>query len=80
MPLSQVEADQLLQMAKEFVDTSPLEFKRITPMDYDRFLRSSDRREEFILTVERGIRNRLRLKFQIKTRQTRPPSARPGGD
>ena len=69
MPLSQNEADQLLQMPKEFVDASPLEFTRTTTMDYDRFLRSADKREEFILTLERGIRKRLRLKFQTRARK-----------
>lgn len=69
MPLSQNEADQLFQMQKEFVDASPLEFTLTTTMDYDRFLRSSDKREEFILTLERGIRKRLRLKFQTRARK-----------
>lgn len=69
MSLFQDEADQLLQTPKEFIDISPLEFTRTATMDYDRFLRSSYKREEFILTLERGIRKHLRLKFQTRARK-----------
>lgn len=69
MPLLQAEADALLQMPKEFVDEDPIEFNLNQPMDLDRFLRSTDRKEEFILTIERGNRNRFRLKFQTRARK-----------
>jgi hypothetical protein len=68
MPLTQHEADALLQMPKEFVDDDPLEFSRTQPMDYDRLLQSVDRREQFILDIERGRRNRARLKYQTRAR------------
>ena len=69
MSLTQFEADSLLQMPKEFVDGDPLSFSQNEPMNYDRLLQSQDRREQFILTVERGQRNRIRLKFQTRARK-----------
>lgn len=69
MSLTQVEADTLLQVPKIFVQSDPIEFSLIEPMDYDRELRSIDRREGFLLTVERGNRNRLRLKYQTRARR-----------
>lgn len=69
MPLPQAEADQLLSLPKIFVDTSPIEFTLNEPMDHERVLHSTDRREEFILTVERGNRTRLRLKYQTLARK-----------
>ncbi len=69
MSLTQVEADTLLQMPKIFVQSDPIEFSLIEPMDYERELRSIDRREGFLLTVERGNRNRLRLKYQTRARR-----------
>lgn len=69
MPLTQAEADDLLSMGKNFVDNSPLEFNMTEPMDYDRILRSLDRREEFLLTIERGCRKRVRLKYQTRARR-----------
>ncbi len=69
MPLLQAEADALLQMTKEFVDDDPIEFHRNQPMNADRLLRSVDRREEFILDIERGNRKRIRLKFQTRARK-----------
>ena len=69
MALTQVEADSLLQMPKEFVDPEPLEFTQCEPMNYDRLLHSMDRREQFILTIERGQRNRIRLKYQTRARK-----------
>lgn len=42
MPLTQAEADNLLQMPKVFVDQAPIEFRLIDPMDYDRVLRSTE--------------------------------------
>ena len=69
MHLTQAEADGLLQMPKVFVDQDPIEFSRTEPMDYDRVLRSTDRREEFLLTIERGRRKRIRLKYQTRARR-----------
>lgn len=69
MPLTQAEADGLLEMPKVFVDTTPLEFSLTEPMDYDRILHSSDRREEFLLTIERGRRRRIRLKYQTRAKR-----------
>jgi hypothetical protein len=69
MSLTQIEADQLLQMPKTFVDQSPIDFSLNQPMDQDRVLRSTDRREEFILTIERGRRDRIRLKYQTRARR-----------
>jgi hypothetical protein len=69
MALTQAEADSLLQMPKEFVDADPLEFTRTEPMNYDRLLQSADRREQFLLTIERGQRNRIRLKYQTRARK-----------
>jgi hypothetical protein len=69
MALTQQEADSLLQMAKEFVDSDVLEFTQTQPMNYDRLLQSADRREQFFLTVERGRRKRIRLKYQTRARK-----------
>jgi hypothetical protein len=69
MALTQSEADSLSQMPKEFVDADPLEFSQIQPMNYDRLLQSMDRREQFLRTVERGQRNRIRLKYQTRARK-----------
>ncbi len=69
MALTQVEADALLEMPKAFVDPAQLEFTLTEPMDYERELLSEDRRELFFLTVERGNRNRLRLKYQTRARR-----------
>jgi hypothetical protein len=38
-------------------------------MKYDRLLQSLDRREQFLLTVERGRRRRIRLKYQTRARK-----------
>lgn len=53
-------------MRKVFASDAPLEFHLMTPMDYDLVLRSTNRREEFLLTIERGQRNRIRLKYQTR--------------
>ncbi len=68
MSLTQAEADRLLHLPKAFIDQAPIEFALVEPMDNERVLRSIDRREEFLLTIERGNRNRLRLKYQTRTR------------
>jgi len=69
MALTQAEADSLLRMPKEFVDPGPLEFTQTQPMNYDRLLHSEDRREQFVLTVKRGRRKRIRLKYQTRARK-----------
>ena len=67
--ISQAEADALLALSKIFKGDEPLEFTTTTPMDQERVLLSKDRREEFILTIERGNRNRARLKYQTRARK-----------
>ena len=67
--LSQVEADALLAIPKMFKGDEPLEFPLTSPMDCERMLLSNDRREEFILTIERGNRKRARLKYQTRARK-----------
>jgi hypothetical protein len=69
MALTQTEADSLLQMNKEFAERDPLEFWQTQPMRYERLLLSVDRREQFILDLERGRRNRARLKYQNRARK-----------
>src|SRR2546426_9137811 len=69
MFLTQAEADALLQMQKQFSDPAPIEFTIQRPMDHDRPLHSLDRREEFLLTLERGTRNHVRLKYQTRARR-----------
>lgn len=69
MPLSQDEADRLLSMAKEFADSDNLEFGNASAMKFERDLISVDRREKFILDVERGNRKRTRLKYQTRGRE-----------
>ena len=69
MPLTQAEADALLQMPKQFVDHTPLEFPKMQPVRYERELRSMDKREQFLFDFERGNRNRARLKYQTRGRK-----------
>ena len=69
MALTQAEADMLLHMLKEFLDSEPLQFTKTQPMNYDRLLHSADRREQFVLSIERGRLNRIRLKYQTRARQ-----------
>jgi hypothetical protein len=69
MPLTQIEADALLQMPKLFVTVDPLELPRTQPVNYVRTLLSVDRREEFLFDFERGNRNRARLKYQTRGRK-----------
>lgn len=69
MPLTQAEADALLQMPKEFKDTAPLEFPMTQSLIYERVLLSLNRREEFLFDFERGRRNRARLKYQTRARK-----------
>ena len=69
MPLTQAEANALLQMPKAFIDAAPLDFSRTQPLSYERPLLSLDRREEFLFDFERGRRNRARLKYQTRGRK-----------
>lgn len=69
MPITQNEATRLLRMAKEFADADPLEFSNGQPMNFHRPLVSVNRRERFILDVERGRRKRTRLKYQTRGRE-----------
>jgi len=69
MALTQAEADALLQMPKEFVETDLLELPKTQPLNFVRSLRSIDRREEFLFDFERGNRNRARLKYQTRGRK-----------
>src|SRR5438477_558810 len=69
MPLTQLEADTLLKMPKEFSERDPLDFPQTQPLAYVRTLRSVDRREGFLFDFERGRRNRARLKYQTRARQ-----------
>ncbi len=69
MPISQTEADRLLHMAKEFADDDPIEFSTAQPMKFQRALVSFDRRERFLLDVERGRRKRTRLRYQTRGRE-----------
>src|SRR5882672_1334675 len=74
MPLTQAEADALLQMPKQFVDHTPLEFPQTQPVRYERELRSMDKREQFLFDFERGNRNRARLKYQTRGRKVLVPA------
>jgi hypothetical protein len=67
--IPQTEADGLLALRKTFKEDAPLEFTTTTSMDYERALLSDDRREEFLLTIERGNRKRIRLKYQTRARK-----------
>jgi hypothetical protein len=49
MSLIQAEADRLLRLPKAFLDHSPIEFALHEPMDHERVLQSTDRKEEFTL-------------------------------
>jgi hypothetical protein len=69
MSLTQPEADLLLAMPKHAHPGTTLELSTSTPMDQDWELLSDDRREEFILTIERGRRKIIRLKFQTRSRK-----------
>src|SRR4051794_3193973 len=70
MSLTQHEADQLLAMEKAFVSAETIEFNMSAAFQQTHDLRSPDRRELFLLDVERGGRTRARLKFQNRARRT----------
>jgi hypothetical protein len=69
MPISQNEADRLRRMTKEFAEPDLLEFSNTQPMRYQRALVSLDRRERFLLDLERGRRKRTRLRYQTRGRE-----------
>jgi hypothetical protein len=69
MSLTQTEADHLLKLPKHAHPGTVLELTTSMPMDQDWDLFSDDRREEFILTIERGRRKSIRLKFQTRARK-----------
>jgi hypothetical protein len=69
MPLAQAEADRLLGLPKEFTERGAVEFTVSEPLNFQRSLISVDRRERFILDVERGRRKRTRLKYQTRARE-----------
>jgi hypothetical protein len=69
MSLTQTEADLLLKLPKHAMPGAVLELTTSMPMDEDWELLSHDRREEFILTIERGRRKSIRLKFQTRARK-----------
>jgi hypothetical protein len=68
MSLTQAEADLLLKLPKRAHPGTVLELTTSMPMDQDWDLISHDRREQFILTIERGRRKTIRLKFQTRAR------------
>lgn len=70
MSLTQQEADHLLSIEKTFVSASTIEFAVSSPFQQVHDLTSLDRREQFLLDVERGGRMRARLKFQTRARRT----------
>jgi hypothetical protein len=70
MSLTQDEADHLLSLEKTFVSTPLIEFHIRSPFEHMYDLVSADRREQFLLDVERGGRTRARLKFQTRARRT----------
>jgi len=69
MSLTQADADLLLKLPKRTHPGTVLELTTSMPMDQDWDLVSHDRREEFILTIERGRRKTIRLKFQTRARK-----------
>lgn len=70
MLLTQSEADHLLSLEKSFVSAATIEFSINQPFTHTHDLHSRDRREQFLLDVERGGRTRARLKFQTRARRT----------
>ena len=59
----------MLRMPKRAHPGTTLELSTSMSMDQDWALQSHDRREEFILTIERGRRKTIRLKFQTRARE-----------
>jgi len=69
MSLTQAEADFLLKLPKQARPSDVLELSTASTMDRDWELLSHDRREEFILTIERGRKKTARLKYQTRARK-----------
>lgn len=67
--LNQAEAEFLHTLEKEFESGEVLPFALSRAFDLERDLLSTDRREKFILTIERGRRRRARLKYQTRARK-----------
>ena len=70
MSLTQDEADHLLTLDKIFASASLTQFHLTLPFQQTHDLQSLDRREQFLLDVERGGRTHARLKFQTRARRT----------
>lgn len=70
MSITQSEADHLLSLEKAFVSRGTIEFSMSESFDQTHDLLSRDRREAFLLDVERGGRTRARLKYQTRARRT----------
>ena len=68
--LAQLEADRLLRLEKAFVSRETIDFHLSHTFHETHDLHSRDRRELFVLDVERGGRHRARLKFQTRARKT----------
>lgn len=67
MSLSQIEADLLLKMPKEFENTvSSVNFPKVQAFATEYSLQGIGFREQFILDLERGNLKRARLKFQTR--------------
>jgi hypothetical protein len=66
--LTQVEADELLKMAKVFLKSETLAFPSGLDISYD--LVSVDRKEHFILDLSRSSIKFSKLKFQNRARKT----------
>ena len=70
MSLTQDEANRLLKLEKAFTSGEVIEFQMSSAFQQTHDLHSRDRREQFLLDVERGGRTRARLKFQTRARRT----------
>lgn len=70
MEIEQTDADRLLGLEKLFASDEPIEFSKTQPFEQEHDLHSRDRREKFLLDIERGDRKRARLKFQTRARRT----------
>lgn len=70
MSLPQADADALLALPKKFEPSVvQIDFPRTTPTTQLFTLNAVDRRESFLLDLERGNRKRARLKFQTRARK-----------
>lgn len=70
MSLTQIEADLLLGMPKDFgAKLSAIDFPRVQAFSAEYELRGVGSPERFLLDLERGNRKRARLKFQTRARK-----------